>query len=71
MDDYMKDEQVRESIEENPLVEMDYIADDGIYMRTFGEPLRYDVRKAARFFEELGLQPGDKLPDEYWKECLL
>lgn len=70
MDDYLKDEQVRKSIEENPYVEMDYIADDGIYLCTIGEPLRYDVRKAARLSEELGLQPGDKLPDEYWKECL-
>ena len=67
----MKDPQIRKCIEENPYVEMDYIAEDGIYACTIGEPVRYDVRKAAEFGEELGLKLGERLPDEYWEKCLL
>lgn len=51
------------------MAELDDLAPDGVFFCDDGDGMGYDVRKAAEFFKELGLEPGDQLPEEYLEKC--
>lgn len=52
-----------------PHDDIDEVAEDGVYFAEGDEDLGIDVRKYARLVRELGLKPGEILPDEYLDQC--
>ena len=52
-------------------LELDDVSDEGVFFCYDDTDKPYDVRKAAAYFHELMLRPGDELPEEYKKLCLL
>lgn len=49
---------------------LDEVASDGVFMCTHDLDAPYDIRKAAKLADELGLKPGEQLPDWALNQCI-
>lgn len=52
-----------------PHADLDDVAEDGVYFADGDTDLGIDVRKYASYVRELGLKPGEVLPDELIELC--
>lgn len=52
--------------------DLDSLAPNGVFFDYDpNDQCPYNIRKYAAIVKKLGLKPGEKMPDEYLKECLL
>ena len=62
---------MKRQISNSAYYDVDDLAEDGVYFVHDDSDRPYDVRLAAKLFEELGLRPGDTLPEEMLRKCYL